>query len=330
MLEDPARAADHEGSRPPRTGADGHAHGPPDTTPAPGPGARESPPEPSPRAPAPAARTTTAEAPADAPGDASTDAAAPTGPAAASGASDPTGPTRTDPAENSAATAPEPREPPRRSDATRAAILAAARERFAGDGYERATIRAIARDAAIDPSMVMRYFGNKAGLFAAASELDLRLPDLDRVPRDAIGATLVRHFVRLWEGNETLAAVLRVAATNPAGAERMRTVFREQLGPAVRGVCPDPAQAPARGALVMSQVLGMALARYVLRLPPAVTLSEDEVVAWLGPTVQRYLTATEADVGASAGAGAPPPPPGGPGAPGGDGEHGPERGRRAE
>ncbi|MFD6811748.1 helix-turn-helix domain-containing protein, partial [Streptomyces anthocyanicus] len=64
----------------------------------------------------------------------------------------------------------------RRSDTTRAAILEAARERFAADGYERATIRAIARDAGIDPSLVMRYFGNKEGLFAAASEIDLALP----------------------------------------------------------------------------------------------------------------------------------------------------------
>ncbi|WP_130798917.1 TetR/AcrR family transcriptional regulator [Streptomyces otsuchiensis] len=179
---------------------------------------------------------------------------------------------------------------PRRSDATRAAILTAARERFASDGYERATIRAIARDAAIDPSMVMRYYGNKAGLFAAASEIDLRLPDLTRVPRDELGATLVRHFVTLWEGNESLAAVLRVGATNTAGAERMQGVFRDQLGPALRAVCPDPAEVPTRGALVMSQVLGMALARYVLRIPPAVSLTEDEIVAWIGPAVQRYLT----------------------------------------
>ncbi|NJQ15660.1 TetR/AcrR family transcriptional regulator [Streptomyces bohaiensis] len=298
MLEDPARAGDHEGSRPPRTGADSHAHGPPDPAPARGPGARESPPEPSADAsgeePAPTAGGSAATA--DTP-------AAPTPPTAASGVSDPgaapppngrRAPVRADAADHTDAAEAEPREPARRSDATRAAILTAARDRFACDGYERATIRAIARDASIDPSMVMRYFGNKAGLFAAASELDLRLPDLARVPRDDIGATLVRHFVRLWEGNETLAAVLRVAATNPAGAERMRTVFRDQLGPAVRGVCPDPAQAPARGALVMSQVLGMALARYVLRLPPAVTLSEDQVVAWLGPSVQRYLTAPDA------------------------------------
>ncbi|GGW07161.1 TetR family transcriptional regulator [Streptomyces narbonensis] len=181
----------------------------------------------------------------------------------------------------------------RRSDATRAAILEAARERFAEDGYERATIRAIARDAAIDPSMVMRYYGNKEGLFAAASEIDLDLPALGGLPARHIGAVLVTHFLDRWERDDVLTGMLRVGVTNTAGAERMRAVFAEQLGPIARGVCPDPAEAPRRAALVASQVLGMALARYVLRLPPAVEMSTDEVVAWLGPTVQRYLTDPE-------------------------------------
>ncbi|MGW2488789.1 TetR/AcrR family transcriptional regulator [Streptomyces sp. NPDC001606] len=184
-----------------------------------------------------------------------------------------------------------PSSPARRSDATRAAILSAARERFAADGYERATIRAIAKDAHIDPSMVMRYFGTKEGLFAAAVALDLRLPDLRQVPREEVGRALVGHFLDLWEENEELRAVLRVGVTNPAGAERMQGIFREQLLPVARQVCPDPEQAPARAALCASQVLGVALTRYVLRLPPATALSREELVAWLGPTVQRYLIA---------------------------------------
>ncbi|MGW7405750.1 TetR/AcrR family transcriptional regulator [Streptomyces sp. NPDC054833] len=179
----------------------------------------------------------------------------------------------------------------RRSEATRNAILAAARERFAADGYERATIRAIAKDAHIDPSMVMRYFGNKDGLFAAAVALDLRLPDLAAVPRDEVGRALVGHFLALWEENEELTAVLRVGATNQAGAERMQGIFRDQLLPVARRVCPDPEQVPARAALCASQLLGLALTRYVLRLPPAVALVREEIVAWLAPTVQRYLTA---------------------------------------
>ncbi|AJC57532.1 TetR family transcriptional regulator [Streptomyces sp. 769] len=180
---------------------------------------------------------------------------------------------------------------PRRSDATRAAILAAARDRFAADGYERATIRAIARDAGIDPSMVMRYYGNKEGLFAAASEIDLRAPDLTTVPYEERGARLVRHFIELWESDETLTGMMRVGVTNEAGAERMRRIFAEQVRPFVDAVCPVPEEAPTRAALIGSQILGMALCRYVLRVAPAVELGHDELVAWLAPTVQRYLTA---------------------------------------
>ncbi|MFI5678093.1 TetR/AcrR family transcriptional regulator [Streptomyces cellulosae] len=179
----------------------------------------------------------------------------------------------------------------KRSDATRNAILAAARERFAADGYERATIRAIAKDAAIDPSMVMRYFGNKEGLFAAAVAVDLKLPDLRSLPRQEVGRALVNHFLDMWEENEVLTALLRVGVTNQDGARRMQGIFRDQLLPVARQVCPDPEQAPARAALVATQLLGLALTRYVLRFPPTVGLAREEAVAWLGPTVQRYLTA---------------------------------------
>ncbi|MFG2848807.1 TetR family transcriptional regulator [Kitasatospora sp. NPDC048296] len=179
----------------------------------------------------------------------------------------------------------------RRSDATRATILAAARERFAADGYEKATIRAIARDAKIDPSMVMRYYGNKAGLFAEAVSIDPGLPGLSVEPREEIGRTLVRHFLTLWEENGELTALMRVGATDPAAAERMQSVLRDQLIPLARRVGPAPEQAQARAALCASTVLGLALTRYVLRFPASVALSREEIVDWLGPTVQRYLTA---------------------------------------
>ncbi|MGY0002717.1 TetR/AcrR family transcriptional regulator [Micromonospora sp. I033] len=178
----------------------------------------------------------------------------------------------------------------RRSDATRAAILRAARERFAADGYERATIRAIAADARIDPSMVMRYYGSKEGLFAAAAEFDLRLPDLAAVPPDRLGETLVRHFLRRWEGDETLAALLRAASTNPGAAERMRRLFADQLAAAVAGFGTDPATTGRRAGLVASQILGLAFTRYIVRLPPMVAMAPEELVDWVAPTLQRYLT----------------------------------------
>lgn len=181
-------------------------------------------------------------------------------------------------------------EKPRRSDATKEAIRAAARERFAADGYERATIRAIAADAGIDPAMVMRYFGNKEKLFAAAAEFDLRLPDVTGIPADEVGTRLAGHVLDRWDGDETLMALLRAAVTNPAAAERMREIFAAQLGPAVLAVAPD--DAPARAGLVATQVLGLALTRYVLRLPPVVAMDRDSVVGWLGPVLQHYLTGT--------------------------------------
>jgi AcrR family transcriptional regulator len=180
---------------------------------------------------------------------------------------------------------------PRRSDATRAAILAAARERFAADGYERATIRAIAEAAGIDPAMVMRYYGSKEKLFATAAEFDLRLPDPASLPATGFGTILARHFIDRWEGDETLMALLRSAVTNEAAAARTRDIFARQLAPPIAALCPYPKEAPTRTGLMASQVLGMALCRYVLRLPPVAAMAPDEVVAWIGPTIERYITA---------------------------------------
>jgi AcrR family transcriptional regulator len=182
--------------------------------------------------------------------------------------------------------------PPRRSDATKAAILAAAREQFAAAGYQAATIRAIAASAGIDPAMVMRYFGNKERLFAAAAEFDLRLPDLASLPREQVGAAAVSHFLARWESDGTMAALLRASMTNAAGADRMRSIFADQLGPAVAALAAargDDAGPARRAGLAATQILGLALARYVLRLPPIAEMPHEVVVAWVGPTIQRYL-----------------------------------------
>ncbi|MGH9162904.1 MAG: TetR family transcriptional regulator [Vicinamibacteraceae bacterium] len=180
----------------------------------------------------------------------------------------------------------------RRSDETRARILRAARESFAADGYERTTIRAVAAKADIDPSMVMRYFGNKDGLFAAAASFDLRLPDLGTHPRQKLGVALVRHFLARWEGDASdnaLRVLLKTAASHDRAAERMREIFRSQLVPALAAVVPKN-EAAARAGLVATQMLGLAFCRYVLRLPGIVDLGHDAIAARLGPTIQRYLS----------------------------------------
>jgi AcrR family transcriptional regulator len=176
----------------------------------------------------------------------------------------------------------------RTSTETKAVILKAARERFAADGYDRATIRAIAADAGIDPSMVMRYYGSKQLLFAAAADFDLRLPDLAAAPRDQVGRVLAAHLVDRWEG-DVLQILLRTAVTDPETAQRMRSIFAEQLGPVAAALAGDPAEAPVRAGMAATQALGFALCRYVLCLPPVVGLGRDECVDWLAPTFQRYL-----------------------------------------
>ncbi|MEO8180493.1 MAG: TetR family transcriptional regulator [Deltaproteobacteria bacterium] len=180
--------------------------------------------------------------------------------------------------------------PPRRSDATKAAILAAAREHFGKYGYQAATIRAIAASAEIDPAMVMRYYRNKEGLFAAAADFDLRLPDLQGVPSSAVGTTLVQHFLERWEDDEALKALLRSAVTNEAASQRLQTIFATQLGPLVARLCGEPrAAAAARAGLIAAQILGLALCRYILELPPVVALKRPEIVRRVGATIQAYL-----------------------------------------
>jgi AcrR family transcriptional regulator len=180
----------------------------------------------------------------------------------------------------------------RRSSAeTKAVILAAARERFAESGFERATIRAIAAHANIDPSMVMRYFGSKDQLFAAVADFDLDMPDLSGVDRDRVGARLVDHFMSRWERDEAMVVLLRSSTSNAAAAQRMREIFAGQLLPVIAKL--NPVAPERRAGLIATQMLGLALCLHVLKVPPVIAMSRDEVVSWLGPTVQRYLDASE-------------------------------------
>jgi AcrR family transcriptional regulator len=176
----------------------------------------------------------------------------------------------------------------RSSEDTKAAILAAARERFGAAGFQAATIRAIAADAGIDPSMVMRYFGSKDKLFAAAAEFDLRFPDFTGLDRRQIGRSLVTHFLERWEGDEALVILLRSSAANAEAAQRMQQIFSTQLHPLVATMVPA-AETRWRSGLIATQIIGLAWCRYVLRLPPMVKMSRAEIVDWVGPTIQRYL-----------------------------------------
>jgi AcrR family transcriptional regulator len=178
-----------------------------------------------------------------------------------------------------------------KSERTRAAILAAARAQFGLHGYDRTSIRAIAAQAKIDPAMVIRYFTSKEGLFAAAVDVDLRLPDLSGIAADDLGERLTEHFLDRWEGrfgDDVLVILLRSAVTDPSAAERLQSVFIEQVAGALRPLGP-PGDGDRRAALVASQLLGVALTRYLLRLPGIADRPRDDLLADLAPTIQRYL-----------------------------------------
>jgi AcrR family transcriptional regulator len=166
----------------------------------------------------------------------------------------------------------------KRSDRTRAAILRAARERFGAQGYDRTTIRAVAAGAGIDPSMVMRYFGDKAQLFDATLAFDLRLPDLTAVPPADVPRMLVRHFLDRWESDpaDDVLLLLRSAVTNEHAAARTREIFAVQVAPALASALGEELAA-RRAGLVSAQLLGLGLTRYLLCLPAVTALTPDEI-----------------------------------------------------
>lgn len=178
-----------------------------------------------------------------------------------------------------------------RSEPARARILAAAREEFARDGYDGATIRAIADRARIDPSLVMRYFGSKEGLFAAAAAIDLELPALRAIPRRQWGEVLVRQFLDRWEGPDqdgSLRMLFRVAPTNATAAARLGNAVSTQVAAMLTAAGLGNAQ--QRADLMASQMLGLAYTRYVLHLPTIAGATPGDLVRELAPTMQRYLT----------------------------------------
>lgn len=178
----------------------------------------------------------------------------------------------------------------RRSDRTRGKILKAARERFAAYGFERTTVRAVALDATIDPSMVMRYFGSKEGLFAAAATFELALPNLASLPQEEVGTALVRHFLQRWEGREEddlLRVLIRAAASNADAVARMQDIVRSQVAVALSDIAPA-GEAAFRSGLIASQILGLAYCRYILELPE-LNVPSEALARAVGPTLQRYV-----------------------------------------
>ena len=181
------------------------------------------------------------------------------------------------------------------SEDTRAAILAAARTAFGERGYEGASIRDIASRAGVDGALVHHYFGTKQQLFIAASEFPVDVaslvPRMLAGPREQMGERVVRTVVGLWDRPEVrpmLLGIIRSATTDPVAAGMARRMLAE--GPFLalaRSV--DLPDAETRATLAGTQLIGLAISRYVIGLEPIASMSADDLATAVGPTIGRYL-----------------------------------------
>jgi AcrR family transcriptional regulator len=181
-------------------------------------------------------------------------------------------------------------------------ILTAARVAFAEHGYDAASLRGISRAAGVDPALVHHFFGSKEGLFEAVLN-DVVRPDevfsevlLPDMP--GVGERLVRMFLTVWDGAETqgpMLALLRSAVTQDRSAEMLgRFMVTGMLRHiAEQGEAADP---DLRATLVGSQLIGVALVRYVLKLEPLASAPPDEIAQAVGPTLERYLLGESAQM----------------------------------
>lgn len=186
---------------------------------------------------------------------------------------------------------------------SRALIVASARRLFAEHGYSATSLREIARDAGVDPGMVHHYFAGKEDLFNACVELPVDPAEVLRAvgatPPQERGEALLRVLLTLWDSpaQSALLALLRGATgSKTQGALLRQVLLKRVLSRAMAGLPGEPAELALRGALVASQVMGLLVARYLLRMEPLAGSGHEQLVAWYAPTLQNYLTGPVAPV----------------------------------
>jgi AcrR family transcriptional regulator len=183
---------------------------------------------------------------------------------------------------------------------TKAAILEAARIDFAEQGYDAASLRGIARRAEVDPALVHHYFGGKATLFAVVMDIPadpaVLIAAVIDGRRDQVGENLVRTFLSVWdsaEGKQRFQALIRSAVTHEEATRVLREFLtREVFGRVQHSLAPEGERPPdleLRAGLAASQMVGMALMRYIVHFPAVVDATHEELAALVGPTIQRYL-----------------------------------------
>jgi AcrR family transcriptional regulator len=179
---------------------------------------------------------------------------------------------------------------------TRAEILDAARSEFAESGYDRATIRGIAGRAGVDPSLVHHYFGTKDQLFARSIDIPGEATEAVRTVRsgnpDELGRRLSETFFMVWEQETARTSLLGILRAATGGEDQAVAAFRQflttalvdQIVPKIEGENPR-----LRALLMASQLVGVALTRYVMRLEPIATTPVEEIVDLVAPRIQTYV-----------------------------------------
>jgi AcrR family transcriptional regulator len=178
---------------------------------------------------------------------------------------------------------------------TREKILRVARTQFARGGYDGATIRGIAAGAHVDPKLVLHYFESKDGVFSAAMDFPFdpaaAIPELLEPGLDGLGERLARFFIEVWDspaGARAHAIVRSMVSSDSAAALMRDFVSREILARLAQALKLDKPQ--VRASLAASQLVGIAMLRYIVKVEPLASASPQRVAAWIGPTLQRYFT----------------------------------------
>jgi AcrR family transcriptional regulator len=184
---------------------------------------------------------------------------------------------------------------------TKGQIIDAAKRVFAAKGYDGASLRAVAREAEVDPALVHHYFDGKASLFVAAMALpfDPRTVAMHEHPGVAdpgssVGSVVITGFLTMWDHAEgtgsSFASCVAGMASSTNVADAMREFVAERIwekAPANEGESDEVTR--QRRALVASQLMGLAFIRYILRVPPISTTTPSEIAGWAGPTLDRYM-----------------------------------------
>ena len=176
---------------------------------------------------------------------------------------------------------------PRDAAQTRADILSAARRRFATEGFERTTLRAIAADVGVDAALVIRYFGSKQDLFATATEFVIALPDLTGAEPDHIADMLLPRYFAVWEDDHSFLALLRAAMKSRVAADTLNETLATHVAHTLAAATPDNQQ--QRIALTDAFVIGLAATRSVIGDLPVGSLSREELSRWAAPVFRQLL-----------------------------------------